>query len=528
MFKIPISLLLFIVLSYSNLYSIKGIEIKTTGTFIDARNRARVINAILKNPAYLVGDIQGLDKELVARKKELNKIIKALGPFGDKLLEQTRDKLRNIIKHQIFWVHEDYIYADALYNVLQAHPYFVKLILLAAEGIKSGMSSRLFLEHQTISKRELAEAFNAVAAWRSYPAADPFVYIDFRRYEQLKEIYQKNPVFNLMHHIRECIDCDISRKEVPQVRKFFEDKVVEAITKKFPDKNEQIVIADFATGNLFQTFINLNKIAALGYKNIRLNLIDVAYKPLIKKYAYELSKQAKSHNVINIEPEYFKFDTTLWNLSHGLHSKKGIISWKSFDSDDMRHCFLDLPSLIQYIIEPLIELTLFNNTFSCFSMWFNNTPVNLEVVIYGDAADYLEDCKNNNLLKSNVLTAVDYFTETQDIFEDLRKKCLKSRAKVLGLVHDQEDQPNGKYISHFYFTKGAQHKPLKHFSIDLNTTKLTPISALPNTTDYYIEDMRALFTNINKKQKKRNEHIYNFGELSNTINNMQILSEQKR
>lgn len=518
MSKSKIILLIIFIGNFFNSFSDLGMKIKTRGTFIDEKNRKNVLNTILNKPQNLVGDILGLDLEMTARKKEISKMIKALNPADDKsLLEQTAKKLKNLLNHQLFYVHETYIDADTLYNILQANPYIIKLILLTSKkGIKEKVL-RFSEENLKYTRGELETAFNMVANWIEYAGANPFLSIDFQKYGQLKENYKDNPILKIMHNIRECIECDISRKEVPQVRKFFEDQVVQAVNKKFPDKNAQINIVDFATGNLFQTFINVNKIAAQGYKNIRLNLIDLEYKDLIYKYKDEQAKKKNFSNSIEIEPNLFKIDTSSWYLGSG---KKGLyMRWKNYYgvhtvSD------LNLSTIISELIQPLISDTVFNNTFAYFSMWFNNTPVNLEIVIYGDAADYLEDCKNNPLLKGNLLTGIDYFTDTQDIFEDLRKNGLKPGAKVLAFVHDEIDIPNKKSVSRFFFSRGAQNKPLKHFAVDLKTTALTPISSLPNTTQYYLEDVKELFINAKKKGKKINLNVDSLKHLSVSLENL--------
>jgi len=484
-----------------NLYSVKALEVKTTGTFINPKDREKILNIILKNPVNLVGDIQGLDNEIKAGKKVINKKIKALDPAVDKTsLEQAVIRLRNILQHQIFYVHESYIYADVVYTILQSNPYLVKLIILTSKEGKKAPLTKQFQEGINFTKGEFEQAFNLVANWQSFPEDKKFLPIDFQQYQQLKETYKGNPIFKIMHNIRECIDCNISRKEVPLVRKFFEDQVVQSVTNNFPNKNEQICIADFPTGNLFQTFINVNKIAAQGYTNIRLNLIDLEYQKLITKYKFELTKKSSSINSIDITPGPFKLNTELWHLDAG--SSGRLLYLNTYDKELPSHMQLDLSQIILTVIQPLVNDTLFNNTFAYFSMWFNNTSVNLELVIYGDAADYLHDCKKDSSLKSNILTAVDYFTETQDIFEELRKNCLKSQGQALGLVHDQEDLPNGKYVSKFYFSRGAQDDPLKHFSIDLKTTALTSIPELPNTTDYYLQGIKELFLTPSKQSKR--------------------------
>ena len=531
MSKLKLGIVLFFMLSFYNLYSVNGTEVKTTGTFIDTEDRTKILNIILKNPANLVGDIQGLDNEITASKKAINKKIKALDPYVDKAsLEQAVIRLRNILRHQIFYVHDSYIYADVLYAILQNNPYLVKLIILTSNEGKKATLLKQFQEGINVTKGEFEQAFNLVANWKSFPEDTNFIDIDFQKYEQLKETYNGNPIFKIMHNIRECIDCDISRKEVPLVRKFFEDQVVQSVANNFPNKNEQISIADFATGNLFQTFINVNKIAAQGYTNIRLNLIDLEYQKIINKYKLELTKKPSFINSIDIAPGPLKLNTELWHL-YPAGSGKLNVFWNTYETGLPTYSPLDLSQIVLGVIQPLINDTLFNNTFAYFSMWFKNTPVNLEIVIYGDAADYLQDCKNDSSLKSNLLTAVDYFTDTQDIFEELRKNCLKPQAQVLGLVHDQEDLPDGKSASKFYFSRGAQDEPLKHFSIDLKTTALTGIPELPNTTDYYLQGVKELFWSANKKSKQADKSDKNMSTnlltLSSVLHNLTNLTIQE-
>lgn len=53
-----------------NLFSMTGIVVKTSGTFLDKKSRAKILNLILHNPADLLTDTSDLDLEIDSEKKE--------------------------------------------------------------------------------------------------------------------------------------------------------------------------------------------------------------------------------------------------------------------------------------------------------------------------------------------------------------------------------------------------------------------------------------------------------------------------
>lgn len=381
------------------------------------------------------------------------------------------EKIERMLDQGIGYVHENYIAADALHDVLLKNPYLVKLFGQEEkkEGEHAATKKRAAEAEMYTTKGDMARAFNNFAEIDNLS-------LTYDQYLELKEHYKNIPFFKLIHNVRECIGCGISRLEMPYIREYFEQKVMDFVLAKYPDKKTKLIITDFASGNLFQIFVIVNKLAALGYTNIRLNLIDLEFKSVINRYRSMLEKSPAPK--LRIEPGTFeltdKDSDAIFNLSRGF----GQTVWGPQNFD-----------VALEVLYGILTDTEYNNTFAHFSQWFNGTGLNLELVVYADAGDYLADCKVMPELKGDLLLGVDYFTDIQDVFEDLRKNSLKDTGMAFGLNHsDVEDNPQA---AEFYFSLGTQKQPsMKIFEWDLKSKKLNPVQDLPGTLEYHISQAR--------------------------------------
>lgn len=449
-----------------------GMRIESSGTFLGAVNQKRLFDLLVKDPSALMSDIDfAKEKQKLEKMHEelLKKSLEKLGKFKKRKTTRQTAKVERLLATGIGFVHEDYIWAEALDQILSKNPYLVNVF--KEEGSKKTREAEL-----SQTKKEYAAAFNALAQLQGLP-------LTYEQYQMLHEQYAGKPFFKLIHNIRECINCGISYSDYPFIPEYFYKKVVDYVTSKHPDKNEQLVITEYASGNLFQIFTVLNKLVALGYKNLRLNLIDPEYTGIIRRYIasgkaeMDPSRSAAVYipEKVSIQPGAFEVSradaASIGNLS------KGLEGYVSYPQD---------PGLAFAALQSMIDDSLFNNTFAYFKQWFNGLGVNLELVVYDSVHPYFADIEHDRELMADLLLAVDYCTECFTEFNDLRMKGLKDTGAAFSVAHTHDE--SGNKVD-YYFSVGSQKKSdMSHFKWDLSAKKLVPIAALPGTLDYYVSN----------------------------------------
>ena len=130
-----------------------GIEIKAEGTFINKAQRQKLVNLLVSDPGALLSDIDfTIENKLLEKKKELQlKMMEKLNKAKKKETGQELSKVKRMLDRQIGFIHESYIEADALNEILVKNPLLVKIFQPEARPAEAE------LYH---SKKEFAEAFN--------------------------------------------------------------------------------------------------------------------------------------------------------------------------------------------------------------------------------------------------------------------------------------------------------------------------------------------------------------------------------
>jgi hypothetical protein len=449
-----------------------GAGVTTTGSFISPAQQKKIMDLLVKNPAGFLSDIDlTIEESLVQKKKKLEQQL--LQALSKEVKQKSAEKLAHVeqlLENSIGFIHENYADADILYKLLVANPFLVKRISDRALNVPQKAQAQE--EAPYYSQQELATAFNILA--QNHLA----IALTYDEYRTLKDSYKNNPLFTVLHNIRECIGCAISRIKTPFVREYLENKVIEHIMKVHPNKSEKIIITDFASGQLFEIFVIVNKLVAKGYNNIRLNVIDTEYKNLLASYKY---LQATNTGKLPIQFDHF-FELSPDNINFIFDPLTGF--------DQIKTAAL-LAGRLEYAAQ--------NNMFVTFSQWFNNLGISFDLVIYDNAQAYLDDSRDNFNLKADLLIAVDYYATLNHILEDLRKKTLKQTGMAFSLDHAY---PTGVSVylqnPQFYFSQGSQQvREMKHFKWNLEKKELEPSPAvLPETVDYAISvaNLVNLFT----------------------------------
>jgi hypothetical protein len=433
-----------------------GIPLQAEGTVLDSAQQKKVFRALVTNPASLLSSIDFIQEaHLKEKKRELKeRLFEKIG-ISDR---QKLLKIRRMFAQDVGFVHEDFINADITYQILKKNPFIIRQLFPGSRSLEEGTVH---------SRRELREAFDALASSANFN-------ISLDQYFLLKEQYQDVPFFTLFHHIRECLGCGASRLKYPFIRQYFENQVVEYVQRNYPNKDQELIITDFASGNVFQIFVTLNKLVAAGYKKIRLNLIDIEYAGILGR----LQQEVFGASGAVIQPGALKINANDMNLFVNMFRGPTGVSMGTRDEVLAVSAFADLVNDSRY-----------NNMFAYFIQWFNGTPLDLTLTVYGDARDYLADCDSNPALKSDLLLAVDYYTELNPILENLRKNGLKDSGRAFSMGHsDVGEHPES---AEFYYSTGSQNQgSMKHFEWDLKEQKLKSVPFIPDTLDFYISQAR--------------------------------------
>lgn len=471
-----------------------GFHIKTEGTLFSQAVETRMRDILIKNPSFFLTDITPeLKMALQKKQKDLKKRLKQRALIeGVATFSPEEQEIIDMDVYSYGFVHGDYIRAHAFVELLKQYPSLMVVINNLFQEKKQSF------EEQPEKSYSIAQVFNLVG--KIYSELDTIVELhpdllgagfgpdefsmSYDSYLEMEKMYRGRPFFQLIHSIRECVGCGIARVEVPFVRRAYENKVVFDITHNHPHKSRQISITDFATGELFQTFVVINKLVAAGYKNIRLNIIDLAYNKLLQTYQMTMDGTIADIDLgvpdlqIDQIGQTIDFMFLVSQKEHELLENQQLVN-------EINKYSIDSSTLKKYaftqVLDEIIEMVMYNNTLAAFSKWFNAWGVKLDLVAYADANDYVTECNKNPRIKSDVLLAADYYGETLSIFENLRKDTLKKNGLAIAVTH--ADRMSQKYPgmskAGFYFSFGRQQDAtLRHFLWDLKRKSLIPVSEI--------------------------------------------------
>ncbi len=432
--------LLIILLFYNfNAFSNSGVRIYSEEKFDNQKTLNNILNIVFKEPESMLHDV---DMYLFRKFKKLGKDFKDIFDFCD-----------------------EYKKVDVIYNILKDKPWLSRIILDFyvkkhkdnSEGAKFFNLITPYIDYESLiffSEKNLEIAFNIISyysrlhqVYKSYNFdirnVQKVYYLNYQEYKECKKFYSDNPIFDIIHNIKECINCDISRLEAPEIRKEVEYTIINEFNNNFKDKQKSLTITDFASGRLFQTFVILNRIIREGYKNIKLNLIDIEYDELLNIFKFGKD-----------------FDDTRVKLNTGC---------TKFDIKNIKHALgnyrPEFDALFHYCIYPELKNIFINNRFAYFLKWFNSLQVNLEVKVYKDTTDYINACKEDESLKSDFVMGIDYESNIIPVFKDLVKHSLKPDGKFVALVNYwlKYDNKPDEYKSELVIGSNNEHYIAKTF-----------------------------------------------------------------
>lgn len=126
-------------------------------------------------------------------------------------------------------------------------------------------------------------------------------------YQHIASACARTPALAWLPGIGECT-CQTYARQTCGLRAKAEQDIADWIVKQQWPLDKKIVITDFASGELFSTFMVLNKLISLGYHNFQLNIIDPAYTSFVKSATTDtlniaaLARGATDHAISLLTP----------------------------------------------------------------------------------------------------------------------------------------------------------------------------------------------------------------------------------
>lgn len=150
---------------------------------------------------------------------------------------------------------------------------------------------------------------------------------------------------------------------------------VEQCAMRFPPKSPgPIIISSFGSGLLFQEFTHCCKLVQMGYRQIRLILVDTAYASWRQKYlSRDGSCRIYVQSAAELHPEMLR--PTPVYLSPG--STKEALETAAVEA-----------------VNHTISFVLYNEAIYQFMQWFSTEPeIELQVLLYDSVDAYIADCQ---------------------------------------------------------------------------------------------------------------------------------------
>lgn len=451
-----------------NLFAPNGFPIITQGVLFDQKTQKEFTQQILKNPDFFITDMGGLLEEQLF-KKQAEVYSKTLAKDAPQKLHDEYEKLWKLIDYGVTYVHDNYIKANLFYQYLSSNPSMLREFMSTKEfkeayperqkstetelhltnkdwsTLFSLFTQPIILAIPEMSNPQEKETLTKEAEELKFPYFD----LTYDRYKILKESYSKNPYFKIVHAIRECVTCAISRLKHPFVRANYEDNVITSTLKHYSNKKAPLTITAFASGNLYQIFVIINKLIAAGYSSLVINFIDPDYEDFINE-----CQECQQPNKPLGTPSFY-FTATPSAEQHDTMS-------------------LDR---LQLMIRKDLQILEIHNLFVTFSKWFAGTNAQVSCIVYPYTKDYLADCAQDANRKTDILIAADFLEEAFEDFTTLRKNGLKPDGLLFALAHSTIGQ------SEFYYFEGNQ-KNVQYYKWNLESMKLEQVSQLPQGLDF--------------------------------------------
>lgn len=190
-------------------------------------------------------------------------------------------------------------------------------------------------------------------------------------------LYREWFFHNPISHLRECDGdrCEFWRFRYPGRREMAMKVFIEQCLVRFPPSNfGPLILSSFGSGLLFQEFTHCCKLLQMGYRQIRLILVDTAYTQWKQKYLsrdgccriYVQSASELHPDMLRPAPTYPSQGATKEALENAASNA----------------------------VNNAISFVLYNEAIYQFVNWFNSDPeIEIQVLLYDSVDAYISDCQ---------------------------------------------------------------------------------------------------------------------------------------
>lgn len=194
--------------------------------------------------------------------------------------------------------------------------------------------------------------------------------------------------------ITECSSelCPASRSINPKIRYGFEQRIVNHLASQYPDRSQKIIYTSFASGDILPDIRILTILSNLGYANIELNLIDIAYS---KPFSLIPTNKVVTQNYICDKYNHYNTGCLTKNNLYFL------VGW----ANAVR--------------------------------WLKSCGINITLNVFSSAQGYKSYCKKNNT-EANIVVAHDHYscrTEDPACYKDLLKALSTLAINAYGFTY---------------------------------------------------------------------------------------------
>jgi len=215
-------------------------------------------------------------------------------------------------------------------------------------------------------------------------------------------LYREWFFHNPISHLRECDGdrCEFWRFRFPARREMAMKAFVQECAIRFPPTDAgPLIVSSFGSGLLFQEFTHCCKLVQMGYKQIRLILVDTAYSPWKQKY---LMRDGSCRIYVQSAPE--------------LHPEM-LRPAPTYPAPGTSKEALD--NAATNAVNNAISFVLYNEAIYQFIQWFATEPeVDLQVLVYDSVDAYIADCQlSPSECMAHVCSAIDY-KDNDKLLED--------------------------------------------------------------------------------------------------------------
>lgn len=340
-------------------------------------------------------------------------------------------------------------------------------------------------------------------------------------YKDFLKARRKIPVINYLQ------ECDCLYRRYFSFRKDTEKRILKHIETLKLDPKKELIITEFASGDVLEIFIVANLLIEKGYRNLRLNCLDLRYHNLLQRYknTYRSGTQPLSKDTLISQftiSEAFPWqiikktnkEDQLFNFNELAYMSKIINNANSLkildkNSEDFETHLSDRQQNLEYLFKINEDYQLHKTLYQTVR-WFNDDPKNkVKLVLYSDAQVYIDECVSDPSQKSDIILAIDYYPDINfDWWNTLREYALKDNGLAITVI-DKLQLEDGR--DDIFFLSEGTPTTLFHYEFEEVSPedakkavhKMHRIKAIPGfkITDSLLNETTGEYESIEKIRK---------------------------